>query len=44
MQNTLEDDDMIKINKKKFLIAALITLLTGVMIGQGLVQAKPDTY
>jgi len=44
MQNTLEDDDMIKINKKKFLIAALILLLTGVLIGQGMVQAKPDTY
>ncbi len=35
---------MIKINKKKFLIAALILLLTGVLIGQGMVQAKPDTY
>ncbi len=44
MQNHLEDDDMIRINKKKFLMAALILLLTGVMIGQGLVQAKPDTY
>ena len=44
MQNTLEDDDMIKINRKKFLIAALILLLTGVLIGQGMVQAKPDTY
>ena len=44
MQNTLEDDDMIKINKKKFLIAALMLLLTGVLIGQGMVQAKPDTY
>jgi carboxyl-terminal processing protease len=44
MQNTLEDDNMIKINKKKFLIAALILLLTGVLIGQGMVQAKPDTY
>ena len=44
MQNDLEDDDMIRINKKKFLMAALILLLVGVMIGQGLVQAKPDTY
>ncbi len=44
MQNTLEDDDMIKINKKKFLIAALMLLLTGVLIGQGMVQAKSDTY
>ena len=44
MQNHLEDDDMIRINKKKFLMAALILLLSGVMIGQGLVQAKPDTY
>jgi len=39
-----EDDDMIRINKKKFLIAALIILLTGILIGQELVQAKPDTY
>lgn len=44
MQNHLEDDDMIRINKKKFLLAALILLLAGVLIGQGLVQAKPDTY
>jgi carboxyl-terminal processing protease len=44
MQLYAEDDDMIKINKKKFLIAALILLLTGVLIGQGMVQAKPDTY
>jgi carboxyl-terminal processing protease len=44
MQNRLEDDDMIRINKKKVLMAALILLLTGVMIGQGFVQAKPDTY
>jgi len=44
MQNHLEDDDMIRINKKKFLMAALILLLAGVMIGQGFVQAKPDTY
>ena len=35
---------MIKINKKKFLVAALVLLLTGILIGQGLVQAKPDTY
>jgi len=35
---------MIKINKKKFLVAALALLLTGVLIGQGLVQAKSDTY
>jgi carboxyl-terminal processing protease len=44
MQNRLEDDDMIQINKKKVLMAALILLLTGVIIGQGFVQAKPDTY
>ena len=44
MHNDAEDDDMIKINKKKFLVAALVLLLTGVLIGQGLVQAKPDTY
>jgi carboxyl-terminal processing protease len=44
MQNNLEDEDMIRINKKKFLIAALVLLLTGVIIGQGMVQAKPDTY
>ena len=40
MQNRLEDDDMIRINKKKFLIAALVLLLTGIVIGQGMVQAK----
>jgi carboxyl-terminal processing protease len=44
MQNYAEDDDMIRINKRKFLIAALILLLAGVLIGQGMVQAKPDTY
>lgn len=44
MQNPLEDDDMLRINKRKVLIAALILLLTGVLIGQGMVQAKPDTY
>jgi len=44
MQNHLEDDDMIRINKKKVLIAALILLLTGILIGQGMVQAKPDAY
>ncbi len=44
MQNHLEDDDMIRINKKKFLMAALILLLIGIVIGQGMVQAKPDTY
>ncbi len=44
MQNQLEDDDMIRINKRKFLIAALVILLTGMLIGQQMVQAKPDTY
>jgi carboxyl-terminal processing protease len=44
MQLYTEDSEMIKINKKKFLIAALILLLTGMLIGQGMVQAKPDTY
>lgn len=44
MHNDAEEEDMIKINKKKFLIAALALLLTGVLIGQGLVQAKSDTY
>jgi len=44
MQNDLEDDTMIRINKKKFLIAALVLLLAGVLIGQQMVQAKPDTY
>jgi carboxyl-terminal processing protease len=44
MQNHLEDDDMIRINKKKFLMASLIILLIGIVIGQGMVQAKPDTY
>src|SRR3990172_5563798 len=44
MQNTVEEDDMIRINRKKILIAALVLLLTGVVIGQGMVQAKADTY
>lgn len=44
MRNLSEEEDMIRINKKKFLVAALILLLTGVLIGQGMVQAKPDTY
>jgi carboxyl-terminal processing protease len=44
MQNHLEDDDMIRINKKKFLMAALMLLLIGIVIGQGMVQAKSDTY
>ena len=35
---------MIKINKRKFLGLALIVLLTGILIGQGLAQAKPETY
>jgi carboxyl-terminal processing protease len=44
MRNPLEDDDMVRINKKKLLITALIILLTGVLIGQGMVQAKSDSY
>jgi carboxyl-terminal processing protease len=44
MQNHLEDDEMLRINKKKFLMASLVLLLTGIVIGQGMVQAKPDTY
>ena len=35
---------MIKINKRKFLGLALIVLLTGILIGQGLAQAKSETY
>ncbi|HEY6010874.1 MAG TPA: S41 family peptidase [Nitrospirota bacterium] len=35
---------MIRINKKKFMIAALVLLLAGIVIGQGMVQAKSDTY
>jgi ABC-type iron transport system FetAB permease component len=44
MQNEMEDDEMIRINKRKFLIAALVILLTGILIGQQMVQAKSDTY
>jgi carboxyl-terminal processing protease len=44
MQNIPEDDEMIRINKKKFLFAALVILLTGVLIGQQMVQAKSDPY
>jgi len=35
---------MIRINKKKFMMAGLMLLLIGIVIGQGMVQAKPDTY
>jgi len=38
-----EEDDMIRINKKKLLITALALLLTGVLAGQGMVQAKSNT-
>jgi carboxyl-terminal processing protease len=44
MQNNAEDGDMIKINKRKFLGLAFIVLVIGILIGQGLVQAKSDTY
>lgn len=44
MQLESEDDDMIRINKKKFLIAAAVLLLAGIFIGQQMVQAKPDAY
>ena len=44
MQNNAEDGDMIKINKRKFLGLALIALLIGILIGQGLAKAKPETY
>ncbi len=44
MQNPVEEDDMIRINKKKFIIAALVILLMGVLIGQQMAQAqKSDT-
>jgi carboxyl-terminal processing protease len=44
MQNRLEEDDMIRINNKKFLMAGLMLLLIGIIIGQGMVQAKSDPY
>src|SRR5512147_93327 len=44
MQNIPEDDEMIRINKKKFLFAAMVILLTVIMIGQQMVQAKSDPY
>lgn len=44
MQNYAEDGDMIKINKRKFLGLALMVLLIGILIGQGLAQAKSETY
>ena len=44
MNRDTEDGDMIKINKRKFLGLALIVLLTGILIGQGLAQAKSETY
>ena len=44
MQSEAEDDEMIRINKRKFFIAAMVILLTGILIGQQMVQAKSDTY
>lgn len=44
MQIYMEDGDMIRINKKKFLLMALVLILSGILIGQGMVQAKSDTY
>ncbi len=44
MRNPLEDEGMIRINKKKLFATALVILMVGVLIGQGLVQAKSDTY
>ncbi len=44
MQNKAEDVDMIRINKRKFVITALVILLVGMVLGQQMVQAKPDTY
>lgn len=41
---TTEEGDMIRINKKNLIMTALILLITGVLIGQGMVQAKGDTY
>jgi carboxyl-terminal processing protease len=48
----VEEGDMLKINKKKFIALGLALLLagtfvfltTGILIGQGTAQAKPDTY
>jgi hypothetical protein len=39
-----EEGDMIRINKKKFFLAALVVLLAGILIGQGMVMAKSDSY
>jgi carboxyl-terminal processing protease len=44
MQNHLEDEDMIRINKRKMLLTALIILFAGILIGQGMVQAKSASY
>jgi carboxyl-terminal processing protease len=44
MQSHSEEEDMIKINKRKILFAALVLLLSGILIGQQMVQAKPDSY
>ena len=35
---------MIRINKKKFFLTALVVLLAGILIGQGMVLAKSDSY
>jgi carboxyl-terminal processing protease len=47
-----EEGDMIKINRKKFIVMALVLLLsgtfvlltTGILIGQEVVQSKSETY
>jgi carboxyl-terminal processing protease len=44
MKLFMEEGDMIRINKKKLLLTALGVLLAGILIGQGIVQAKTDTY
>jgi carboxyl-terminal processing protease len=44
MRKDAEEENMIRIDRRKFLMAALIALLAGILIGQGLAQAKPDTY
>jgi carboxyl-terminal processing protease len=52
MKFFVEEGDMLKINKRKFIALGLVLLLvgtfvflsTGILIGQGTAQAKADTY
>lgn len=44
MKLYVEEGDMIRINKRKFLIVVLILFVAGFLFGQKMVQAKSETY